>query len=567
MLTIEGERDDISGIGQTRAAHAMTSNLKQAKREHIEQPEVGHYGLFNGRRFRTEIAPAIKGFMQDSTGDAAAFPGVICPQAQPIARGGSAMLGLMQDQKLLISSIIKHAARHHGRAELVSKTVEGDIHRTNYAGLERRARRLVRALQRLGIHPADRVATLAWNGYRHMELYYAVSGMQAVCHTINPRLSQDDIAFIINDAADVVLFAETSFAALIAAVAPRIPGVRAVVFMTERQHMPDMALPPGMDLLCYEEIMAAADEDYAWPEFDERCAASLCYTSGTTGKPKGVLYSHRSTMLHAMAINSPDAFGLRAVDRLLPVVPMFHVNAWGTPYAAPMAGTTLIMPGRHLDGASLTALMNDERVTFSAGVPTVWLGLLNHLRATGQRLETVQRLVVGGSACPRMLMEAFGDEYGVRLDHAWGMSEMSPLGTYNTPTAANVDLPAEDAMRLREKQGRALFGVDMRIVDDAGVELPWDGEHSGHLQVRGPWVCSAYLGGTAGDAPGRRRLVRHRRRRHHRCRRLHGDHRPFQGRDQIRRRVDQLDPARKHRGLPPGGGRSRHRRRRAPEMG
>ncbi len=410
------------------------------------------------------------------------------------------MLGLMQDQPLMIASIIKHAARHHATAELVSKTLEGDIHRTDYAGLERRARRLVRVLQRLGVTPTDRVATLAWNGFRHMELYYAVSGMQAVCHTINPRLSPDDIAFIVADAGDVVIFAETCFAGLIAALAPRSPGVRTIVFMTEREHMPDITLPSGIDMLCYEELMAAADEEYAWPEFDERSAAALCYTSGTTGKPKGVLYSHRSTLLHALSVNNSDVLGLRSADRMLPVVPMFHVNGWGIPYAGPMAGATLVMPGRHLDGASLTGLMNTERVTVSAGVPTVWLGLLQHLRATGQRLDTVKRLVVGGSACPRMLMEAFGDEYGVYVEHAWGMSEMSPIGTYNTPKASNADLPPVDALRLREKQGRALFGVDMRIVDDSGTELPWDGAHSGHLQVRGPWVCSAYFGGKPGDA-------------------------------------------------------------------
>ncbi|MBU6498180.1 MAG: long-chain-fatty-acid--CoA ligase, partial [Rhodospirillales bacterium] len=409
------------------------------------------------------------------------------------------MLGLMQDHHLMISSIIRHAARHHARSEIVSKTVEGDIHRTDYVTLERRARRLARALQRLGVQPETRVATLAWNSFRHLELYYAISGMQAVCHTINPRLSQDDIAYIVNHAADTVIFADTSFAALLAAVAPRVTAsVRAVVFMTEPAHMPAIPLPAGMELLCYEDIMAAADEEYDWPVFDERTAASLCYTSGTTGKPKGVLYSHRSTVLHAYGANGADVLGMRGADRMLPVVPMFHVNAWGTPYAAPMAGTALVMPGRHLDGASLTQLMNQERVTMSAGVPTVWLGLLQHLRSSGQRLDTVRRLIVGGSACPRMLMEAFGDEYGVRVDHAWGMTEMSPLGTYNTPNATTMDLTGEAAMRLREKQGRAVFGVDMRIVDDAGHALAQDGAQSGHLQVKGPWVCSAYFG----DAPG-----------------------------------------------------------------
>ncbi len=411
------------------------------------------------------------------------------------------MLGLMQDHNLLISSIITHAARHHGDAEVVSKTVEGDVHRMNYVELERRSRRLARALIRMGIKAGDRVATLAWNSGRHLELYYGVSGMQAICHTINPRLAPADIGYIVNHAQDVVLFADTTFAPLVAAVAPAIRGtVRAVVFMTEPAHMPDIVLPEGMDLLCYEELMAASDEDYSWPDFDERTAASLCYTSGTTGKPKGVLYSHRSTLLHAYGVNLPDVMGLRTVDKALPVVPMFHVNAWGIPYAAPMAGAGLVMPGRHLDGASLTHLMNSEGVTFSAGVPTVWMGLLNYLKSSGERLTSVNRMVIGGSACPRILMEEFGDNYGIRIDHAWGMSELSPLGTYNAPKAKHADLDRESRLRLAEKQGRAVFGVDMRIVDDEGKVLAWDGKVSGHLQVKGPWVTSGYYGSEAGSA-------------------------------------------------------------------
>ncbi len=411
------------------------------------------------------------------------------------------MLGLMQDMPLSISSIIRHAARHHGGVEVVSKLVEGDVHRTTYGAIEARARRMAKALGRLGIGNADRVATIAWNSYRHLELYYAISGMGAVMHTINPRLSPDDLVYVANDAADAVIFVDTTFAPLVAAVAPRLRAtLRAVVFLTDAQHMPDLALPEGMDLLCYETLMASSDEDYAWPEFDERSAASLCYTSGTTGRPKGVLYSHRSTVLHAMAANAADALAMRGQDRMLPVVPMFHVNAWGTPYAAPMAGCGLVFPGRHLDGASLAGMMNAERVTISAGVPTVWLGLLNHLRSTGTKLPTVKRFVIGGSACPRMMIEAFAKEFGIRVDHAWGMSEMSPLGTYNTPKTSNIDLGEADAFRLMEKQGRALYGVDMRIVNDMGEALPWDGVASGHLQVKGPWVCSSYFGGTPGDA-------------------------------------------------------------------
>jgi len=414
------------------------------------------------------------------------------------------MLGLMQERPLMISSIITHAARNHPRTDIVSKTVEGAIHRTDYAGIEARARRLVRVLQRLGIGSDARVGTLGWNGFRHLELYYAISGMGAICHTINPRLGETDITFIINDAGDSVLFAETSFASLVAALVPQT-RLRAVVFMCAAEHMPDIQLPQGMDLLCYETLMDQSDENYDWPEFDERQAASLCYTSGTTGKPKGVLYSHRSTLLHAMTINAADVFGLRARDRALPVVPMFHVNAWGLPYAAPAAGCALILPGRHLDGASLTQLMNDEAVTISAGVPTIWLGLLNHLRNSGQRLDSVKRLIIGGSACPRMMIEAFDREYGVQIDHAWGMTETSPLGTFNAPTPATQDLTGEALLRAREKQGRSLFGVDLKIVNDANESLPWDGVAQGNLKVRGAWVAGAYWGqapGSGCDAEG-----------------------------------------------------------------
>jgi 3-(methylthio)propionyl---CoA ligase len=415
------------------------------------------------------------------------------------------MLGLMQDRPLMISSIIRHAARHHGAAEVVSRAVDGSLHRTTYADLEPRARRLVRVLQTLGVQPSDRVSTLAWNGHRHVELYYAISGMGAICHTVNPRLAPDDIAFILNDAADVALFADITFAPVLAAVAPLLTGnLRAVVLLCERAAMPELAVPAGMALLCYEELMAAADEDYDWPEFDEHTAGSLCYTSGTTGRPKGVLYSHRSTLLHAMACNSASVFGLRLDDRVLPVVPMFHVNAWGIAFHGVASGASLVMPGRHLDGRSLAALMNDERVTISAGVPTVWLALLQHLRASGERLHTVKRLTVGGSACPAALIDAFDREYGVQIEHAWGMTECSPLGTYNTSRTVPDETP-EASLARRCKQGRAIFGLDIRIVDDAGRVLPHDGATPGNLQMCGNWVCSAYYGqppGSACDAEG-----------------------------------------------------------------
>jgi len=416
------------------------------------------------------------------------------------------MLGLMQRQPLMISAVLRHAARHHGGTEIVSKDTDGAIHRTIWAELERRARRLVRALTSLGVGPHDRVGTLAWNDARHLQIYYAAPGMQAICHTINPRLHPDDIAYIINDAADQILFADSSFAGLIATIAPNITrSARAVVMLTEPAHMPDIALPPGMRLLCYDDLLAAADDDYDWPVFDENTASSLCYTSGTTGRPKGVLYSHRSTLLHGYAVNMADVLALRAVDRVLPVVPMFHVNAWGIPYAAAMAGSALVLPGRHLDGASLATLMNQERVTMAAGVPTVWLGLLSHLRSSGERLATVRRVVTGGAACPPLLIEAFGAEYGVTVEHAWGMTELSPVGTFNQPKQAQVGLDAAAHLRHDLKQGRSLFGIDMKIVNDDGAELPWDGVHFGDLKVRGPFVCSAYFGdepGSAVDAEG-----------------------------------------------------------------
>jgi fatty-acyl-CoA synthase len=405
----------------------------------------------------------------------------------------------MQQSPLLISSILQHAARHHAAGEIVSKAVEGGIHRITYAGLESRARRLARVLGKLGIGAPDRVGTLAWNGYRHLEVYYAAPGMGAICHTINPRLHPDDVAYIVTHAGDAVLFADTSFTQLLETIAPKIADcVRAIVLMTDAANMPALALPAGMALHCYDDLMDADDDDFAWPSFDENTACALCYTSGTTGRPKGVLYSHRSTFLHAYAVSLPDVFCLRATDRVLPVVPMFHVNAWGLPYAAALTGAALVMPGRHLDGASLNTLLNDERVTFTAGVPTVWLGLLAHLRATGGKLHTVRRILTGGAACPPLLIEAFAAEQGIAVEHAWGMTELSPLGTYNAPKRAHAALSQAERNRLMLKQGRVAAGIDMKIVDGEGQELPWDGTAFGDLKVRGPWVCSAYYG----DAPG-----------------------------------------------------------------
>ena len=403
------------------------------------------------------------------------------------------MLGLMQRYPLLISSLITHAARHRGGTEVVSNLGGPTLHRTTYAEVERRSRRLARALGRLGVGFGDRVATLAWNDFRHLELYYGVSGMGAVCHTVNPRLSAEDIAFIMTDAEDCILFADPSFAPLLIEIAPEVSAcVRAVVLLTDEAGMKDVALAPGIKLHCYETLLAEADEDYAWPEFDENTASALCYTSGTTGRPKGVLYSHRATMLHTYAGNSAETFGIRAVDRILPAASMYHACAWGLPYCATMVGATLVLPGRHLDGASLYRMLESERVTMTAGVPTIWLGLLAHLRGSNERLTYLKRMLVAGSALPRLLVEEF-TPMGVNVEQGWGMTETSPIVTYNSPTPTSALLDGEDAIRQRLKQGRAACGTDMKIVDAEGSELPWDGKAFGDFLVRGHWVCREYL--------------------------------------------------------------------------
>jgi acyl-CoA synthetase (AMP-forming)/AMP-acid ligase II len=405
------------------------------------------------------------------------------------------MQALMQDWPLLISSILQHGARHHGAARIASVIAPGVIHAYTCGELEARARRLARVLEKLGVRRGDRVATLAWNGYRHLEIYYASPGSGAICHTINPRLPIDEIAYMIGNAEDATLFVDLDLTPLVGQLAPKIDGiVKNVVILAERANMPDLPLPPGMRLHCYEDLMADADDDYAWPTFDEQSASSICYTSGTTGKPKGVVYSHRSTVLHAMALNTADGFALRAIDRVMPAVPMFHVNAWGIPYAAIMAGAALLLPGRFLDGESLYTLIDRERATFAAGVPTLWLALLQHLEKTGAKVDGLQRLIVGGSACPEVLWRTFTEKYGVCVDHAWGMTEISPLGSFNRPKTETPDM----AQRLR--QGRAFYGVDMKITDEAGAEVTWTGKDVGKLHVRGPWVCSAYIGDAAKGA-------------------------------------------------------------------
>jgi 3-(methylthio)propionyl---CoA ligase len=406
------------------------------------------------------------------------------------------MHGLMMNMPLQISSLIRHADRYHGDTQIVSRLVEGGIHRYGYSDAHRRIRQLANALGALGVATHQRVGTLAWNGFRHFELYYAVSGRGAVIHTVNPRLFPEQIAYIVNHAEDQYVFFDLTFLKLIEGIAPHCKGVRGWVAMTDKAHMPQA---PAVDLLCYEDLVNAHSDDYDWPVFDESTAAGLCYTSGTTGNPKGVLYSHRSTILHAYAACLPDAINLSARDTVLPVVPMFHVNAWGLPYACPLAGCKLVFPGAQLDGASVYELFEQEQVTMSAGVPTVWLNLLNHVKEKKLAFSTFNRTVIGGSACPPAMIRTFENDYGVQVLHAWGMTELSPLGTVCTLKSKHLGQAKDEQLKVQDKQGRALFGVDMKIVDDEGKDLPWDGKAFGDLLVRGPWITTQYFKGEGGN--------------------------------------------------------------------
>ncbi|HEY0878581.1 MAG TPA: 3-(methylthio)propionyl-CoA ligase [Zeimonas sp.] len=407
------------------------------------------------------------------------------------------MQGLMMDMPLLVSNILQHAARHFGETEIVSRRVEGDLHRYTYADCERRSRKLADAFVRQGVGIGDRVATLAWNGYRHMELYYAVGGMGAVIHTLNPRLHPQQIAWIINHAGDVHLAFDLTFLPIVEAIAEHCPNVRSWIAMCDADRQPASA--KVANLVNYESLLEQGSDDYEWPQLDERSAVGLCYTSGTTGNPKGAMYTHRSTVLHAYGSALPDAMGASSRDSILPVVPMFHVNAWGIPYSAPLVGAKLVFPGAQLDGKSLYELFEAEGVTYSAGVPTVWLGLLQHLKQAGVKFSTLKRTVIGGSACPPAMIRTFREEYDVEVIHAWGMTEMSPLGTLCKLQNKHLKLPEEAQRKLLEKQGHVIFGVDMKIVDDEDNELPWDGETFGNLMVRGPWVVKEYFRGEGGD--------------------------------------------------------------------
>ncbi len=401
------------------------------------------------------------------------------------------MLGQMMSQPLLISNQIEFAAKFHGQTEIVTRTVEGPIVRSTWGQVAKRSRQLASALVKLGIKPGDRVATIAWNTQRHLELYFAVSGIGAVLHTVNPRLPLDQLRYVVDHADDVALFFDTTFTKLAQFLGTQATPLRHYVAMTDAAHLPaDVKLPGFTD---FETFLAGGSADYVWPELDENTASSLCYTSGTAGNPKGVLYSHRSTVLHSYAIAMADALAISAQDSTLPVVPMFHVNAWGVPYAAAMTGSKLVLPGPGLDGKNLTELIESENVTSLLGVPTVWLALLGHLRQSGKKLSSVRKVVVGGSACPPSMIETFEKEHGVRVIHAWGMTETSPLGTTVVLLPKHASLDDKAKLAVKSKQGRPAFGIDLRLVDDNGKVVPHDGKSNGHLQARGPWVASSYF--------------------------------------------------------------------------
>ncbi len=407
------------------------------------------------------------------------------------------MLGQMQDQPLLISNLIDFAGRHHPEAQIVSRRVEGDLHRTTYADTAKRCRQVANALDRLGLAFSDRVATLAWNGYRHLELYFGITGSGRVVHTVNPRLLPEQIAWIANHAEDQVMCFDMTFLPIVKAIWARCSTVKHWIALCDADKLPTDSGIPGLQ--SYETWIAGESAVYTWPQFDERSAAALCYTSGTTGNPKGALYSHRSTLLHAFAGALPDSLGLSSRDTILPVVPMFHVNAWGLPYIAAMTGAKLVFPGGALDGKSVYELIESEQVTMAAGVPTVWLGLLNHTALHGLKFSTMRRTVIGGSACPPAMIKSFRDDYNVTVLHAWGMTEMSPIGTVCNLKLHQTTLGPEQQLAIMAKQGRAVFGVEMKIVDPAGDELPWDGLATGDLLVKGPWIIASYFKGDGGD--------------------------------------------------------------------
>lgn len=406
------------------------------------------------------------------------------------------MQGLMQDWPLRVTSIIDHAARFHGDREVVTRSIEGPITRTTYKDIHLRARKTAQALTKLGVKEGDIVATMAWNTARHLEAWYGIMGMGAVCHTLNPRLFAEQLVYIINHAEDKIIFLDLTFVPILEGIADKLPKVKAYVIMTDKAHMPETKLP---NALCFEEIVEAENGEFKWAEVDENAACGLCYTSGTTGNPKGVLYSHRSNVLHSMAANMGDALGMKSADAILPVVPMFHANAWGIAFAAPAVGAKIVMPGAQMDGESIYELLDKEQVTVTAAVPTVWLMLLQYLTKNDAKLPKLDRVVIGGSAAPRSMIEVFEDKYDVKVFHAWGMTEMSPMGTLGALKAGMDELPLDKQIDVKVKQGRAIYTVEMKITDDDGNELPSDGKAFGHLMVRGPAIAGAYLKGEGGN--------------------------------------------------------------------
>ena len=407
------------------------------------------------------------------------------------------MLGQMMMQPLLISALIKHAARYHGDTEIVSVETSGGMKRTDWAAIEAGARKLASALEKFGVKRGERCATLAWNNYRHLQIYFGVAGAGHVCHTINPRLFPEQLVYIVNHAEDQVLFLEKTFLPIAVKLKDQLPTIRAYILLSGRDEEAAAQLP---GLLFYDEFIETGDKSYEWPELDELTASSLCYTSGTTGSPKGVLYSHRSTLLHTFAVCAPDALNISARDTVLPVVPMFHVNAWGVPYAAAMTGTKLVMPGPGLDGDSLIKLIDGEKVTLALGVPTIWQGLLNAAAKSDTKLASLERTVVGGSACSPSMMEAFRTRYGVETVHAWGMTETSPIGSANALKNKHSGLAKDEINRLRVSQGRPPFGVELRLTGDDGGQLAEDGSAQGDLGIRGHWIVDAYFKAEAGSA-------------------------------------------------------------------
>lgn len=400
------------------------------------------------------------------------------------------MLGLMQDYPLLTHTILDHAALNHGERELVTRSIEGPIRRTTLADIRTRALKVAKALELEGVKLGDRIATMAWNTDRHVETWFGIMGNGAICHTLNPRLFADQIAYIVNHAEDDIMFVDLTFIPIVEALLDRFATVRKYIVLTDSEHMPDTALP---NAVAYEDWIGAVDDDFEWKSFDENTAAALCYTSGTTGKPKGVLYSHRSNVLHGLTGNQPDVFGLTSSDTILAIVPMFHANAWALTYAVPAAGAKFVMPGAGMDGKSIYELLESEKVTHTAAVPTVWLGLLQYLEENDKGLPYLKKIVVGGAACPPMMIRKFELDYGVEMIHAWGMTEMSPIGTTGKLKHASMSLDREEQLKLKEKQGRTPYLIEMKIVDDEGKELPRDGETCGHLLVRGPAVAKAYF--------------------------------------------------------------------------